>query len=60
MDLYRKLINLKKQGEILDWDKISYDELYQLWGPESVSDRMIADLYDISEAGNKARYSAVF
>lgn len=28
MDLYRKLINLKKQGEILDWDKISYDELY--------------------------------
>ena len=47
--LYDQLISRKKHGEQLDFTKITYDELYQLWHTENNSDAMIGEIYNVTK-----------
>ncbi len=47
MSLYEILIDQEEQEEKLNWDNISYDVLYQLWGEEHKPDSVIAELFDV-------------
>jgi len=47
--LYEELRKRKESGEKLDWNKISKDELKELFD-ENIPDSMIAELYEISKS----------
>ena len=47
--LYDQLTIRKENGEELDFKKITYEELYQLWHAENKSDAMIAELYNVTK-----------
>lgn len=47
--LYDQLKSRKKNGEKLDFTKITYDELYKLWHTESNSDAIIGELYNVTK-----------
>ncbi|MFZ5898010.1 MAG: hypothetical protein ACOYU7_02320 [Bacillota bacterium] len=49
MGLYEELSRRKENGESLDFNTITYDELFQLWGVEAKPDVMIADLYGVDK-----------
>jgi len=49
MSLYGQLKSRKDNGEQLDFKKITYEELYELWHTESKSDAMIGELYDVTK-----------
>ena len=45
---YDELKLLKENGEQLNFNEITYDELYTLWWEEKASDKQICDLYGVS------------
>lgn len=47
-NLYKKLLAKKKQGEKLEWNDITKEELEDLF--EEVPDSMIAELYDVTKS----------
>lgn len=47
-DLYEKLVERKNKGECLEWDKITREELDELF--EKRSDSVIAELYGVSKS----------
>lgn len=56
-NLYDELENKKKSGEKLNWDEITFNELFQLSLVESIPDSMIGYLYDIDKyTVRKKRY----
>lgn len=48
--LYDKLLKDKENGIKLDFDKISKEDLEQLWRYEYMSDTIIANLFDITKS----------
>lgn len=54
MSLYEKLLIRKNSGEKIDFSKITYDDLRQLFYSESITDNQIAELYGISPS--KVKY----
>lgn len=57
MSLYENLKTRKKNGEILDFNVITYDELSQLFVAENISDNEIAELYNIKKSKVKYKRS---
>lgn len=54
---YENLKLRKSIGEKLDFEKITYDELKQLWWDETFPDSLIGELYDVTkETVRKKRY----
>ena len=51
---YEDLLNKKEHGEKLEWDNISKEQLMELFFAENISDRIIADLYDVTK--EKVKY----
>ena len=45
---YQELVEKKKLGEKLDWEKITKAQLEKLYYDNTVSNRLIAELYDVS------------
>lgn len=55
--LYNELCNKKEAGEELDFNKLTHDELYELWYVECVPDSVIAEIYGVSQKQvKKKRY----
>lgn len=55
--LYEKLQSRKDNGEELDFERITYKELYQLWWEECVADSIIGNLYNVAkDVVRKKRY----
>ena len=52
-DLYQQLNLRKKQGETLEWDKITKEELKELF--REYPDSAIADLYNIKKEQVRAK-----
>lgn len=52
-DLYEELIKRKNNGEKLDWDKVTKDELAELY--KHYPDSTIAELYGISQSRVKSK-----
>ncbi len=48
-NLYNKLKYKKENGEKLDWDKITKEELEELF-EEDIPDSMVSDLYNVSQS----------
>ena len=46
---YDQLRLRKRDGEKLDFTKITYDELYKLWYTERNSDAVIGELYNVTK-----------
>jgi hypothetical protein len=44
---YYKLLKLKEEGEILSFENISFDGLKTLWWYETLTDKCIAELFDL-------------
>lgn len=56
-NLYDELENKKKLGEKLNWDEITFNELFQLSLVESIPDSLIGYLYDVDKyTVRKKRY----
>lgn len=51
---YNELIEKKNNGEVLEWDTISKEQLESLFFGENITDSLLADLYDVSK--NRVRY----
>lgn len=49
MELYEKLYKDKNNGKELDFSKITYETLYELFS-RGISDRAIAELYDVKQS----------
>ena len=49
MRLYDKLVQRKRNGQVLDMKQVTYETLYQLWWKEECTDDMIADLYAVTK-----------
>jgi|GEM_PF-4229259 len=47
--LYNQLKLRKENGELLDFKKITYEELYKLWRTESKSDALIGEIYNVTK-----------
>jgi hypothetical protein len=45
---YEELKVIKENGEQLNFNEITYDELYTLWWEEKVNDKQIGALYGVS------------
>jgi len=55
--LYNELLSKKNSGHNLNFDSITYDELYQLWGEENCPDSVIGSLFNVpQEKVRKKRY----
>lgn len=48
-ELYENFVNRKNNGEILDINKLSRNELKQLWYYEIIFDKEIAQLFNTTE-----------
>ena len=44
---YYKLKKLKEKGEVISFENISFEELKTLWWYEKLSDKSIAELFDL-------------
>lgn len=57
MEVYEKLKQEKDLGKKLDWDEITYEELYIMSLQENIPDSMIGDLYNVDkEVVKRKRY----
>lgn len=52
---YNELKTQKEAGIKLDWEKIGYTELVQLWWRETIFDEKIADLFGVSASEVKRK-----
>jgi len=49
MRLYDKLVQSKRNGDIIDSKELTIDVLYHLWWREDCTDGMIANLFDVTK-----------
>lgn len=47
--MYEALKSRKENGELLEWENITYEILHQLSLVESIPDSMIGDLYGVTK-----------
>ncbi|SHI42212.1 hypothetical protein [Desulfofundulus thermosubterraneus] len=55
MELYEEFKQRKQKGEKLDFESLSPEQLKQLWWDERVSDRLIAELFDVPRSRVRTR-----